>query len=305
MKWYRRAVIYLLLIGFTGVLWWAALFQNRNSTGRSLIVTFLDVGQGDCAVIQAPSGRTLLIDAGPRLQRDDAGRRVVWPFLRSQGIHRIDALILTHPDDDHFGGAITLVNRLQITELFTNGMPSDSSLYQYVLRRARRQGSRLLSLRRDDMLQCGKLVIYVLNPPRNGFSGNGNSDNDNSLVLRLDYGKTRFLFTADAGHLAENDILASGLDLQCDILKVAHHGSNGSTGERWLQAVAPKVAVISVGRHNRFGHPHAGTLYRLRSIGARILRTDRDGAIRCVTDGQRIRITPFHPALDTRRIQVP
>ena len=138
MKWYRRAVIYLLLIGFTGVLWWAALFQNRNSTGRSLIVTFLDVGQGDCAVIQAPSGRTLLIDAGPRLQRDDAGRRVVWPFLRSQGIHRIDALILTHPDDDHFGGAITLVNRLQITELFTNGMPSDSSLYQYVLRRARR-----------------------------------------------------------------------------------------------------------------------------------------------------------------------
>lgn len=305
MKGSRRTVIYLLLIGVTGAIWGAALFQNCRSTGRSLVVTFLDVGQGDCAVIQAPDGRTLLIDAGPRLQRDDAGRRVVWPFLRSEGIQRIAALILTHPDDDHFGGAITLVNRLQISKLFTNGISSDSPLYQYVLQRAKRRGSRVISLHRGDVIRCGRLKLNVLNPPRHRFLGNDNTGNDNSLVLRLVYGNVRFLFTADAGRLAEYSMLSSGLDLRCDILKVAHHGSNGSTGERLLQVALPKVAVISVGRHNRFGHPHLGTLYRLRGIGARILRTDRDGAIRCVTDGQRIRITAHHPTLDTERIQVP
>jgi competence protein ComEC len=272
----------LLLIG------WA--LTPRRSAGE-LRLTFLDVGQGDAAVLESPSGKVMVVDAGGLLpDGDDQGRRVVAPFLRSRGIYRLDALLLTHPDADHIGGAASLLERLPVGVLLENGqLEHDSSpVAAAVVRKAQARRVPLRILRRGQLLDFGDgVTAQVLAPDGTGFAI---SDNEASLVLRVEYGRTAFLLTGDAEAGSEAEMLRSGQPLASDLLKVGHHGSLSSTTEPFVAAVRPRLAVISCGARNLYGHPGRRVLETLEKAGARLYRTDKQGAITCLSDGVSLRV---------------
>lgn len=231
----------------------------------TLRITVLDVGQGDAIVIEAPDGRALLVDAGPGgPARLDTGERVVAPFLWNRGILRLAATITTHADGDHAGGMAAIRRWFSVAERWDpHTMPHE------------RQWIGAMSL-----LRLGDLgAAEALHP------------NDTAVVLRLDYGLASFLLASDATADVERALVTARAPLAATVLKVAHHGSRGSSTPEFLDRVAPLLAVVSVGRRNAYGHPAPEALERLAAAGARILRTDRDGALILETDGRTLRVT--------------
>jgi competence protein ComEC len=269
----------------------------RSVTPCGLRVTFLDVGQGDAIVIESPTGRVLVVDAGA-LSLDDpernAGHRVVLPFLRGRGIHRVDVLLLTHPDADHIGGAATLLERLSVGLLMDNGQEYTIPLMQPILKAARKRGVLHHAARRGQKLELGGGVTAEILAPN--APNAPEKANDASIVVRLLYGKTTFLLTGDAEATAEQALLVSGSPLRCDVLKAGHHGSRTSTTPEFLAATRPRIAIISAGRRNIYGHPSRVVLDRLRANQVQIFRTDQQGAITCFSDGAEIRVETALPA---------
>ena len=264
------------------------LLVGCQSAPERLRVTFLDVGQGDSAVIETPSGKVVVIDGGgipsdPSASEAgvDPGTRIVVPFLRSRGISTIDLLIATHPDDDHVQGLLAVTERLAVRTVLDSGLPAAPNSSMSQLRAAwKARGITVHTARRGQSFDLGTGVrLEILHPADPLITGTHSDDNNNAIVARLVYGKARILFTADAEQDAEESLLKSGLDLSADVLKVGHHGSRGSTSERFLRAVNPTIAILSCGRQNRFGHPHKETLDRLKKYNNQIFRTDQDGAI--------------------------
>lgn len=260
-----------------------------------LTVTFLDVGQGDAAVIETPSGKVMLIDTGGVLAdgSDNEGRRVVGPYLRSRGIQRIDMELLTHPHADHTGGAATLLERFPTGALVDNGQAADSNSATHLRADASEHHVTYLAARRGQILdfQDG-VTARILAPTEAETHG---SPNNASIVLQLQYGQTTFLFTGDAEADEEADLVSTHQPLACDILKVGHHGSRTSTTPPFLAATHPHIAVISVGAHNLYGHPNEEVLNRLQAAGSRVYRTDKSGAVTCLSDGFSVHTNSMNP----------
>jgi competence protein ComEC len=280
------ALVNLLLLG------WG--WTHRQQAGE-LRVTFLDVGQGDAAVLESPGGKVLVVDTGGILEEgsDDQGRRVVAPYLRYQGINRIDLLILTHPHADHIGGAATLISQFPVGLLMDNGQTSDAPEETRLLEAAHQRGVPYRAAQRGMKLDCGDgVTAQVLAPCAQAVFG---TPNNASVVLRVDYGRTAFLLTGDAEADEEAEMLHSGQPLGCDVLKVAHHGSHTSTTPAFLAAAHPHLAIISVGAHNVYGHPSPEVPERLRAANVRVYRTDRDGAVTCLSDGVTVRTANQSP----------
>lgn len=232
----------------------------RPADGR-LRVTVLDVGQGDAIVVEAPGGQTLLVDTGPGGgRRLDAGERVVAPFLWNRGVLALSAVVVTHADQDHAGGLGAISRDFSIAR----------------------------TLESQSRSWVGGLAVTVLAPP---LAAPALRRNDEALVVRLDWGLASFLLASDATAAAERALLGAHVPLDARILKVAHHGAAGSSTTAFLERVRPSVAVISVGARNPYGHPAAETLARLHAAGARIARTDRDGAVIVETDGRSLVVT--------------
>jgi competence protein ComEC len=228
-----------------------------------LRVTVLDVGQGDAIVAEMPDGRAILVDAGSGgARRLDAGERVVAPFLWNRGFLRLARAVVTHDDSDHAGGMPAVRRLLRVDEQWTSLDPPATP-------RA-----------------FGGVVVTAL--PR---LATGGRRNDGGLVLRLEVGWVSFLLASDIEAARERELLDAGLPLAATVLKVAHHGSRSSTTAEFVRAVRPAVAVISVGPRNAYGHPDSGVLARLTETGARIYRTDRDGAVILETDGHTLSVT--------------
>jgi competence protein ComEC len=266
----------------------------RWMSGAGLEVTFLDVGQGDGAVIRFPSGRVMVVDGGKRFYDLDAGRLVVAPTLWNQGIDRIDYLVATHPQIDHIGGLLFVSDRFPIGEVWMNGRRPD--------RWAAREFEELLVRRRiptstipeKQPLWIDAVRVWRINPwaespfaplPKHG------SENDRSIVLRVEYGRASILLTGDieaAGERALVDANPQWNLLRSTVIKVPHHGSRSSLDPTFLRAVAPKVAVISAGATNTYGHPAPQTLRAYKRLKAAVFRTDLDGAVKIVTDGTRL-----------------
>lgn len=244
------------------------------------IVTFLDVGQGDSAVIETDTGRTIVIDTG------HSGREVL-QYLTYRGKDRIDALVLSHAGGDHAGGLWNILKQMRVSELWDNGL----ILYKPDIER--------LTVHRR--LRAGDIMRYpggrfeVLHPYEGYYCTRGDEENNSSLVLRYVNEKFSVLFTGDVEADAEETIMAMHLPLKADILKVAHHGSHTSTTGGFLKRVRPALAVISVGADNMYGHPHPETLDKL--AGLTTLRTDRDGAIRVYSAGDTIRYSTYSDAM--------
>jgi len=228
-----------------------------------LRLTVLDVGQGDAIVVEMPDGRAILVDTGSGgPMRLDAGERVVAPFLWNRGILRLAGIAVTHDDSDHAGGAAAIRRLFSIDEEWTAAVPMEPHRF-------------------------GRAVIAPL-PSMAAVAGRRN---DAALVLRVDMGLASFLLASDIGALRERELVAVGARLDSTVLKVAHHGSRSSTGVELLHAVGPRLAAISVGARNSYGHPDAGVIGRLAAAGAQIYRTDRDGALIFETDGGTLTVT--------------
>jgi competence protein ComEC len=252
---------------------------ERGAGAGTVEITFLDVGQGDALTIRSPGGRWILVDTGPRGQTYDAGARVVLPYLRRRGVGRLEALVLTHPDLDHIGGAEAVVRGLDVGYVMDPSQATGKDAYVEVLEAANRDAVPWLEARRDVSMTLDGMEVSVLYPDGPTRASNGGTDsNATSVVLLVRYGEFEALLTGDAPVDVEEAIL-DDLPSDLEVLKVGHHGSNTSTSALLLARTSPELAVISVGARNRYGHPHTDVVSRIAESGARVLRTDLNGDI--------------------------
>ncbi len=268
----------------------------RPMMTKTLEVTFLDVGQGEATLVRFPGGRIMLIDGGGLPQGEfDVGRHVVEPALLRKGIHRVDWLLLSHPHHDHYRGLAAIAERFHPEAVWTNGVAAPEKELEFwndFLQRVDTAGVPLGTLdAAHEEIDIGGVKLEVLFPPH---PPPGDVDpNDTSIVLKLTYGEVSFLFTGDLMEWGERRLIGTGGDVSATVLKVAHHGSETSNSRSFLDAVQPRVAVISVGQYNQYGMPDASVLEKLERLGAAVYRTDHHGAITITTDGHDIAVSTF------------
>jgi competence protein ComEC len=251
---------------------------------NALEITAIDVGQGDSLLAVAPDGRTMLIDAGGPVGRQgpaeivssfDIGEEVVSPYLWSRRLRRLDVAVLTHAHTDHMGGMPAILENFRPRELWVS-IDSQSALYQQLLAEAKRLGIIVRHFHAGDHRSWGVVDVSVL-APASAYANSSAPRNDDSLVLALQYGRASALLEGDAERPSEDAMVNAGLIHPVTLLKVGHHGSRTSTNPEFLAAAAPRAAVVSVGRHNTFGHPRAEVIDRLAARGTTLARTDRLG----------------------------
>jgi competence protein ComEC len=260
--------------------WWPLLPGMR---GR-LELHVIDVGQGDALALRTPRGRWILMDAGGAWRTGDAGASIVLPYLRRRG-GEVALLGLSHPHADHIGGAATLIERSGVATVWDAAYISGSSVYRDMLASAKAHDASWRRVAAGDSIEVDGVGLRVL-APDSAWMATLNDPNEASLVLRVTYGRVRMLLTGDAERAEEGWLLSHyGNALRADVLKVAHHGSSTSSTADFLDAVRPRIALVSVGAGNVYGHPSNEVLRMLDARGAHVLRTDDDGTIVVSTDG--------------------
>jgi competence protein ComEC len=277
-------------------------FAPRWSAGK-LELTVLDVGQGDSLFLVSPHGRTLLIDGGGAFggfagheERNgiDPGEEAVSPYLWSRGFQKLDVVALTHAHQDHIGGLSAILENFRVGTLWI-GREVESAALVNLEKMAREKKITIVHEIRGNAFSWDGVETQFLWPEIGPEEVGPAPKNNDSLVLRLKFGELGMMLPGDAEKQAESSIVAENNDaeLSADVLKVGHHGSKNSTMPRFLEAVHPRVAVISAGEDNPYGHPHPELLERLEAARVRILRTDRDGAVHVLTDGKQLEISCF------------
>jgi len=248
---------------------------------KDLTVYFLDVGQGDCALIKTESGN-VLIDCGNSIDGDRISR-----FLLSHNVDSLEYLVITHPHSDHYGGATRLLDFVDVKNVLmpevSEELYAEDKAFIYLVNKLNKTEIPFIAARAGDNYKLGNAFFTVLSP-----SKSSNNLNDMSVVLRLCYGDTSFMFMGDAEEDIETELVNSGFDLKSDVLKVGHHGSSKGTSKSFIEKVNPSIAVISCGYDNDYGHPAEDVLYRLKKKGISYLRTDLNGNIIIGSDGEKL-----------------
>ncbi len=259
----------------------AGTVQSAGSTGTAqagtLTVTWLDVGQGDAAVIQC-GGQAMLIDGGKPEKSS-----YIYAWLQQHGLRYLDVIVATHVDADHIGGLSGALNYASVGTAYCPVTTGTTETFQSFVKYLAQRGKQITVPTAGATFTLGGAQVQILGPLRSA-----EDSNDNSIVLKVNFGATSFLFTGDAERAEEQDLLNAGVNLQSTVLKVGHHGSDTSTSYPFLRAVAPQYAVISVGAGNSYGHPTEAVLSRLRDAGVTTFRTDMQGEITAVSDGQTV-----------------
>ncbi len=265
-----------------------------------LTVYFLDVDQGDSTLISSPSGKTMLVDGGPGgegYKKKDKGKTVILPFLKSKGIKKLDAIVMTHADFDHIGGLGYLIDNtkagseypLEIKEFFDPGQPHTTYLYHALLNSVKKRPEvKYRIAKRGDLIDLGEGVRAEVIAPDHIYKDPNNS----SIVIKLTYGNVSFLLTGDAETESEEAMIHKyGTGLKSTVLKAGHHGSANSSSAGFLKEVKPAAVVISVGEKNKFKLPFKEAMQRLEATGAKIYRTDYQGTIIISTNGETYTVT--------------
>jgi len=270
----RRLKIKLAVLG---LLFFSMLYTYyENHLSYDWRISQIDVGQGDASLIQSRD-KTVLIDTGGS-QYIDTGDYVLIPVLRKLWVRKIDLLIITHGDIDHFGGALKLINSVPVDEVWINPKPAKDENYVLFLKKIKERKIELKKIHKPTEVKLGKLKLSVLNPRKDQMLSE--SDNDYSIVIKIDHQKISALFTGDISQKTEKKLIdIYGDQLRSSILKVAHHGSLSSSSIAFLREVEPKYALIGVGRNSRFGHPHQKVLRRFANRKTFVLRTDLHGMV--------------------------
>jgi competence protein ComEC len=264
-----------------------------------LALTVLDVGQGDSIFASFPDGRTLLIDGGGEpgstwthglRSGPDIGEDVVAPYLWSRGIKRVDVIALSHAHHDHMDGLRAVINDFAVGELWV-GLDSDVPAFRDLIEEAKSHGVKIIFRHAGEHLEFGGAQVAVIWPPEPG--GVPLTTNNDSLVLSLQDGSTHFLLPGDVEARAEKELVSSGENVSADFLKVPHHGSKSSSTEAFLEEVAPRFAVISVGEGNPFGHPNDSVVARYEEKHTKLFRTDQDGAVTAESDGSNLTVKSY------------
>lgn len=245
--------------------------------GSSFEVHFIDVGQGDSSLIIC-DGEAMLIDGGEASESSK-----IYAYLKSNGIEHLEYIVATHAHSDHIGGLSGALNYATVSTALCPVTEYDSKTFESFVKYLGKQGVSITVPSAGDVFELGSSTVTVLGPVKNY-----DEPNDTSIVLRIDYGNTSFLFTGDAESTAETDIIDSGANLSATVLKVGHHGSDTSTSYPFLREVMPEYAVIQVGKDNSYGHPTEGTLSKLRDADAKVYRNDLQGTIVCSSNGETV-----------------
>jgi len=253
---------------------------------NEIMVSFIDVGQGDSILIRS-ANHAVLIDGGEAPRRNSTRRNALRDYLREAGVRRLDYVVATHPDSDHIGGLIDVLGRLDIGRVIMPDITHNTETFANFLAAIDNNNIPVTFPNPGDSIRIGIIEFTVIAPP-NPHPGPANSNNNASIVLRLEHGQTSFLFTGDAERELEQWIVNSGANIESSVLKVGHHGSRTSSTEAFLDAVNPTAAVISLAANNSHGHPHREVIDRLTDRGINIYRTDQLGTIRMITNGQQI-----------------
>ncbi len=266
-------LIAVLLNLHTGEIIGASKLQLLN-------VSVIDVGQGDSILIKTPNYKNILIDAGP-----DESKNKLIGYLKAQNIKKIDVLVATHPHEDHIGGMDDIVKSFDIGNVYMPRAQTNTYTFENLLRAIKNKNLKVNTAKAGVQLNIDPLVKIKMLAPN---SAKYEDLNNYSAVIKLQYNKTSFLFQGDAGTLSEKEMLRAGCDLRADVLKVGHHGSNYSTSVKFLKAVLPKFAAISVGKNNRYRHPAKTTISKLQKQGVKTYRTDTYGTVVFISDGNTI-----------------
>jgi beta-lactamase superfamily II metal-dependent hydrolase len=260
---------------FTVFIFFISLFVCAFGQEAKLKLHFIDVGEGDAIFIESANGETCLIDTGNLI----TGFKVV-KYLEKQGIRDLDCLIFTHPDLDHIGGAFFVLQMLKVKNIYDNGqdlteLAKYSDIYHWYEELVRKDKN-YRTLKAKDTISLGEVILKVLWPSQPLLFSDYNA---NSLVIMIEYGKFRCLLTGDLTILGEGEILEVKEGLRAGVLKIGHHGASDANSKRFLTAVSPKIAIISVNRANIRGYPAEEVLERLKKAKVKLYRTDEDGDI--------------------------
>ncbi|WP_270179349.1 DNA internalization-related competence protein ComEC/Rec2 [Alkalihalobacillus sp. CinArs1] len=280
--WEKKTVI-KGMIAWVSVIFVIYMLPYMNPYGT---VAFLDVGQGDCIIITLPFQRqTIVIDTGgtpvfgekerweqPQSQFD-VGADIVVPYLKSKGIRSIDLLLLTHGDFDHVGGTIAILNEISVKHIMLDRSDEQTNTEKEIMQLANKKGSKMLKASEELKWNSGGAFFSIVQALQ------VKEENDGSIVLYAELGKYRWLFLGDIEEVGEKELLSSNDNIKADILKVGHHGSDSSSSEELIRGVDPKIAVVSAGKDNRYGHPHPDVIARFKELGVKMMRTDESGTI--------------------------
>jgi len=302
----RRMRVAAAAMAAGAALWIVAepwMLVAARADGR-LHVTFLDVGQGDAAFVHFPNGANAIVDTGGLSGSSsfNVGDRIVAPVLRLAGVRRLDTLVLTHGDADHVGGAESLLAEFRPRQVWEGIPVPPFAPLQHIRAAAQHAGATWVNVQTADRVAVGDVDVIVRHPGLPDWERQ-QVRNDDSIVLELRWRDVSIVLTGDISQEVEGEIASRIPRAKLRIVKVPHHGSASSSSEPFLRALRPQVAVVSVGRTNSFGHPAPAVLDRYRSVGAQIFRTDQDGAVAVVTDGQTTEIDSYtgrHMNIETR-----
>lgn len=271
-------IIAVLIISAIGI----GVFLKGNfskiliSSNGGLKVHYIDVGQGDSILLQQ-NGQNMLIDTGTNDSTD-----TLMAYLKKQSINKIDYLILTHPHEDHIGGADAVIRGFNIGKIYMPKITATTKTYQDVIKAMKSKNYQASEPKLGENFKLGTANCTILGPI--------NSDKDDlntySIVLKVQFGENKFIFTGDAQSSNEQDMISKGYDLSADVLKVGHHGSRTSTSDQFLNAVNPKYAVISCAKGNDYGHPHKTVMDKLKAKKIPVYRTDEAGTVIITSNGK-------------------
>lgn len=279
-----------VLLVFLNIFAWLVVWEFQKPA--LLEVIFFDVGQGDAIFIQTPKRNQILIDGGPDTKILEKLAKEIPLWDRS-----IDLVILTHPEKDHLSGLIEVLNRYQVKNILWTGVKRDTSEFKEWEKLIKKEKARVFTAKAGQEISdcrpprenfCIKLSILY---PFEDLGGQQLKDSNNtSVVAKLSFGENKFLFTGDIYKKAEKELIAKGMEITANVLKVGHHGSKTSSGEEFIVEVSPKISVVSLGKNNSYNHPHPETLEVLSNYGIKVLRTDQLGDIKIISDGKNYRL---------------